>query len=99
MPWRSPLIRECFLPSSVLGPVDRRALPRFASNCLSEIILFLMAYRRLRDTTGSAEMACAAGWERRWNRGWGVAGIGVAGILNLFSRAVNEITPSTCATM
>lgn len=50
-----------------------------------------MAYRRLRNTTGGSEMACAACGGRGWDRRWAVAGIGVARILNLFLRIVNAI--------
>src|SRR3974390_763308 len=37
-PWRTALQRERSLPSSVVGPVLLRALPRLASICLSELM-------------------------------------------------------------
>jgi hypothetical protein len=40
------------------------------------------------------EKAAAAGRERGWARGWGVGGIGDAGISSLFSIDVNGIIPN-----
>jgi len=58
-PWRSALSLERFLPSSV-GPVDRRALLRFASSCLSEIIItYLAACSRFLITMREREKAGA----------------------------------------
>jgi len=37
-PWRTAFRRDRFLPSSVTGPVLRRALRRLASSCRNEVI-------------------------------------------------------------
>jgi hypothetical protein len=52
---------ERFLPASVVGPEDRRALRRFASNCLSEIIFCICWLFRLFITMRDRETAVAAG--------------------------------------
>ena len=50
---------ERFRPVSVTGPWDRRALLRFASSCLSEIIItYLVACCRLFGTMRDKEIAC-----------------------------------------
>src|ERR1700733_1614052 len=79
---------ERLRPSSVTGPWDSWALFRLASNCFSEIILF--TFSDSLSTTSNLTIRVQSGWEQALDGRWGVAGIGDAGILSLFSLVVND---------
>ena len=84
-------MRERLRPSSVLGPVDRRALARLASSCWSEIILCTSFLWRLRCSMADGEWWVAAGRRRTYSRHQDAAAIGDTIFLDLFSNNVNGI--------
>jgi hypothetical protein len=89
-PWRSAFMRERLRPASLAGPEDRRAFAavrvqlRFRDHLhLPRGWLPIISYHVRRGKAG------VGGRERRTDWRWRIAGIGDAGILDLFSNGVN----------